>query len=135
MLHRSVIFQGNGAKLIHYSRDDVAGPKLSKFKIVDIPEGRGPEFEQILNDSIGTLGVLDKTRYLFMTTDNKTRIHLDVVKNGENNFYGMEFEVTMKPGEDLAMGNAIADQLTATFELQPDQLLEGSYFEILNGSS
>lgn len=122
-------------KLVQYSRDNIAGPKLSKFNIVDIPEGKGPSFEQVLNDSVGQLGVLDKTRYLFMTRDNKTRIHLDVVKNNGTDFYGMEFEVMLKEGEDIALGNKIADELTAAFKLQPDQLLEGSYFEILNAGS
>lgn len=70
-----------------------------------------------------------------MTKDNKTRIHLDVVKNNGNDFYGMEFEVMMNPEEDLALGNKIADELTAAFKLKSDQLLEGSYFEILNADS
>lgn len=71
-----------------------------------------------------------------MTLDNKTRIHLDIVKGTDGrDFYGMEFEVMMKPGEDLALGNKIADELIAAFKIEQDQLLEGSYFEILNAKS
>lgn len=87
--------------------------------------------EQMLDESIGTLGVLDKTRHLFMH-EGRTRIHLDVVKNNSANYYGMEFEVMMQPGEDLEKGNQIAEELMKVFELKKDQLLEGSYFEILN---
>lgn len=70
-----------------------------------------------------------------MTKDDKTRIHLDVVKSNGPDFYGMEFEVMMQPEEDIELGNKIAEELTAAFKLQPDQLLEGSYFEILNAAS
>lgn len=63
---------------------------------------------------------------------DRTRIHLDVVKNKGSNFYGLEFEVMMKPGEELETGQKIADDLMKVFNLKNDQLLSGSYFEILN---
>lgn len=87
--------------------------------------------ERMLEESIGTLGVLDKTRHLFMH-EGRTRLHLDVVKTNGADYYGMEFEVMMEPGEDIALGNEIAEQLMKTFQLRKEQLLEGSYFEILN---
>lgn len=62
----------------------------------------------------------------------RTRIHLDVVKNKGSNYYGLEFEVMMKPEEDLEIGQKIADDLMKVFKLTSDQLLSGSYFEILN---
>jgi len=63
---------------------------------------------------------------------DRTRIHLDVVKNKDTNFYGLEFEVMMRPDEDIETGNKITAELIKTFELREDQLMEGSYFEILN---
>lgn len=90
--------------------------------------------ERMLDESIGILGVLDKTRHLFMH-NGRTRIHLDIVKNNSSNYYGMEFEVMMQPGEDIELGNAIAEKLMKVFELKKEQLLEGSYFEILNAKS
>ena len=63
---------------------------------------------------------------------DRTRIHLDVVKNQNANYYGMEFEVMMQPDEDLEVGNKTAEELMKIFELKADQLSEGSYFEILN---
>lgn len=77
------------------------------------------------------LGVLDKTRHLFIY-EGRTRIHIDEVKNNDSVFYGMEFEVMMKPTEDLEFGNNIAEGLMKAFELKKEQLLQGSYFEILN---
>lgn len=122
-------FQGNGAKLVQYSRDDVAGPKLSKFNLIEVSDGA--LMERMLHESCGTLGDLDKTRHLFIH-EGRTRIHLDVVKNKGANYYGMEFEVMLKPSEDLELGNQIAEELMTAFKLRKDQLLEGSYFEILN---
>lgn len=90
--------------------------------------------ERMLDESVGTLGTLDKTRHLFIH-EGRTRIHLDVVKNKGSNYYGMEFEVVLQPGEDLDLGNQIADNLTKVFRLKKEQLLEGSYFEILNANS
>ncbi|CRK91003.1 CLUMA_CG004691, isoform A [Clunio marinus] len=120
------------AMLVQYSRDDVSGPKLSKFNVLNVSDG--PLMEQMLDDSIGTLGVLDKTRHLFIH-NGKTRIHLDVVKNNDSNYYGMEFEVVMNPEENLDVGNKIAEELMDKFQLSKSQLLEGSYFEILSKSS
>jgi hypothetical protein len=38
----------------------------------------------------------------------------------------------MEPGENLEIGQKIAENLMEVFQLKSDQLLEGSYFEILN---
>lgn len=125
------LIKGEAAKLVQYSREDSTGPKLSKFNILDVSDGR--KMEQMLEESIGKLGNLDKTRHLFIH-EGRTRIHLDVVKNKGSNYYGMEFEVVLQPGEDLELGHKIADNLTKIFKLQKEQLLEGSYFEILNSN-
>lgn len=63
---------------------------------------------------------------------SRTRIHLDVVKNKDTNYYGLEFEVMMEPSEDIEAGNEVAAELIKVFELKPEQLMEGSYFELLN---
>lgn len=132
LINSNNLLQGDCAKLVQYSRDDVAGPKLSKFNILEVSDGE--LMERMLHESIGTLGALDKTRHLFMH-EGRTRIHLDVVKNNGSDYYGMEFEVMMKAGEDLELGNQIAEELIKGFELKKEQLLEGSYFEILNAKS
>lgn len=122
-------FQGNISKLVQYSRDDVSGPKLSKFNVLEVSDGQ--LMERMLHESIGTLGVLDKTRHLFLH-EGRTRIHLDVVKTSGAAYHGMEFEVMLEANEELALGIQIADELMKAFKLEKDQLLQGSYFEILN---
>lgn len=42
---------GKAPKLIQYSRDDVDGPKLSKFDILEVPDGA--LLEKMLDNSIG----------------------------------------------------------------------------------
>jgi adenylate cyclase class IV len=132
MCSQAFDLKDNRTQLVQYSRDDVSGPKLSKFNVLEVSDGK--LMEQMLDASVGILGNLDKTRYLFMH-ENRTRIHLDIVKNSGNNYYGMEFEVMMKPHESIELGNEIAEKLMKSFELNKDQLLEGSYFEILNAAN
>lgn len=62
-----------------------------------------------LTDSNGVLGVLAKTRYLYMY-QKRTRVHLDLVKNERTGgvYYGMEFEVMLEPHEDTSVGEEIA---------------------------
>lgn len=129
MIYNLISFQGDKAVLIQYSRDSVAGPKLSEFNLLEVSDG--PLMEKIMEKSIGIMGNLNKTRYLFIH-DQKTRLHFDIVENKGTNYYGMEFEVQMKPEESIENGNKIAEQLMKQFELKPEQLLEGSYFEIMN---
>lgn len=43
--------EGNKAKLVQYDRDNVQGPKLSKFNILEVEDGN--LMEKILNESIG----------------------------------------------------------------------------------
>jgi hypothetical protein len=57
------MFKDDGAKLVQYSRDDVSGPKLSKFNVLEIADGK--LMEKMLDDSVGILGNLDKTRLIW----------------------------------------------------------------------
>jgi len=118
------------AKLVQYDRPNVSGPKLSSFNILEVNDG--PLLEQMLAESIGILGILDKQRHLFMY-EGRTRLHLDVVSdNNKKKHYGMEFEVCLQPDESIETGNKIAEDLLKIFKLTSDQLVEGSYFETLN---
>jgi adenylate cyclase class IV len=57
-----------------------------------------------------------------------TRIHLDQVE-GLGDF--LELEVTLKDGQTEAEGTAIAHDLMARLGVQPQQLLEGAYLDLL----
>lgn len=43
--------EGKSTKLVQYSREDIQGPKLSKFDILEVPDGE--LLEKMLNSSIG----------------------------------------------------------------------------------
>ena len=43
--------EGNKAKLVQYDRDNIQGPKLSKFSILEVEDGS--LMEKILDESIG----------------------------------------------------------------------------------
>lgn len=124
---------GTKAMLVQYARDDIAGPKLSKFNVLDLEISSGELLERMLSESNGILGVLAKTRHLYMY-QKRTRIHLDVVKDERKNrdYFGMEFEVLLEPHEDVSVGEEIAGKLLKEFELSNEQLQTKSYFEILN---
>jgi adenylate cyclase class IV len=119
--------------LVQYSRPDEKGPKLSKFNVLDLDNSSGQLLEKMLNESNGTLGVLVKTRHLFMY-QGRTRIHLDIVKNelDGSDFYGMEYEVCLNENEEPSEGEKVAKFLLNEFQIKDDQLCTKSYFEILN---
>jgi len=112
------------SQLVHYDRPDVAGPKLSKYNKIDVDEPA--VLEKILRQSNGTLGVLAKRRLLFI--HEQTRIHMDDVQDLG---HFMEFEVCLRPEQTLEEGQAIAEQLSQTFNIAPADLMTGSYFDAL----
>ncbi|XP_017090595.2 uncharacterized protein [Drosophila bipectinata] len=112
------------SQLVYYDRPDVAGPKLSTFNKIEVDE---PELlEKILRQSNGVLGVLAKTRHLFL--HGQTRIHLDEVQHLG---HFMEFEVCLKPEQTLEEGQAIAEELSKEFGIKEEDLMAGSYFDAL----
>ncbi|XP_034476906.1 uncharacterized protein LOC117783563 [Drosophila innubila] len=112
------------SQLVHYDRPDVAGPKLSKYNKIEVDEPA--VLEKILRQSNGTLGVLAKRRLLFI--HEQTRIHMDDVQDLG---HFMEFEVCLRPEQTLEQGQAIAEQLSQTFNIAPADLMTGSYFDAL----
>ncbi|XP_023167713.1 uncharacterized protein LOC111597316 [Drosophila hydei] len=113
------------SQLVYYDRPDVAGPKLSKYNKIDVDEPS--VLEKMLGQSNGALGVLAKRRLLFL--HEQTRIHMDDVQDLG---HFMEFEVCLRPEQTLQQGQAIAEQLSRTFDIAADDLMTGSYFDALN---
>ena len=70
-----------------------------------------------------------KQRELFFI--GRTRIHLDKVE-----MLGtfLELEVVLNESETSATGMVIADDLMAHFQIQPEQLISNSYFDLLSGN-
>ncbi|KYM97948.1 PREDICTED: uncharacterized protein LOC108777862 [Cyphomyrmex costatus] len=123
-------FKDGTAELILYKRPDVSGPKLSTYDKVllnsDIVESIG----HILTQSNGVLGVVKKTRLLFIV--GQTRVHIDKV-DGLGNF--IELEVVLKEDQDIITGQKIADDLMQALFIKKDDLIAEAYIDLLNSKT
>ncbi|AKS41849.1 Putative adenylyl cyclase CyaB [Wenzhouxiangella marina] len=116
---------GNGrGELIAYRRADQAGPKTSRYSISPTDDPAG--LRTTLSESLGILGRVRKRRLLLMA--GRTRIHLDEVE-GLGSF--MELEVVLAPGESEAEGVREADELMQALGIEPADLIEGAYLDLL----
>lgn len=69
-------FSPEDGQLIFYDRTDASGPKQSFYNISETKEPG--KLKTVLENALGTVGVVAKTRYLYMV--GQTRVHLDEVK-------------------------------------------------------
>jgi adenylate cyclase, class 2 len=120
---------GEGARLVAYFRPDDAGPKGSDYVLVPILDPEG--LKRALTATLGVRAVVDKRREIYLA-DN-VRIHLDEV-TGLGAF--LEFEALLGPtgqGSDLNddTGHAQLAELRRRFDLRDDDLLTGSYGEMI----
>ena len=116
------------AQLVYYERPDQDGPKRSDYFIFNTND---PEnLKTALRLALGVRGVVKKTRYLYMV--GQTRIHLDNV-DGLGQF--MELEVVLRDGQSDAAGQAIADDLMKQLGIEPSDLIEGAYMDLLENLS
>jgi predicted adenylyl cyclase CyaB len=111
-------------QLIFYQRLDLAGPKLSNYLIYDTADPEG--LKQVISQASGVRGTVRKRRWLYWF--GSTRIHLDLVE-GLGAF--MELEVVLQPGESREVGMAAAAELMDLLAIDPDDLIEGAYIDLL----
>lgn len=111
-------------QLIYYERADAAGPKVSHYQLTptDDPEG----LEQLLGAALGVLGTVHKTRLVYLV--GQTRIHLDEVQ-GLGHY--LELEVVLRPGQPPEQGEAEARRLMTELEVEPQDLVQGAYFDLV----
>ena len=115
----------NGAsELIYYFREDGARARESKYLV--IPVENGPAAREMLGAVHGEIGVVRKTRWLFMA--GQTRIHLDRVE-GLGDF--LELEVVMREGQSNEEGESIARELMGRLGIGQEQLLDRAYLDYL----
>jgi predicted adenylyl cyclase CyaB len=119
------VFSDGTGELIHYHRPDATGPKLSDYVLVPVADP--DSLREALTRACGLVGRVRKHRILVLV--GPTRIHLDQVE-GLGDF--LELEVTLKPGQTEAEGTVIAHDLMARLGVQPQQLLEGAYLDLLH---
>jgi predicted adenylyl cyclase CyaB len=115
---------GQEAQLIWYLRPLDLQPKASDYSIVAVPQ---PELLRgILQAAMGIAKVVRKRREIFSCRN--VRIHLDDV-DGLGQF--LEFEAVLSAETDDSTGRRQLEQLMAEFGVRPEDLLAGSYADML----
>jgi predicted adenylyl cyclase CyaB len=119
-------FSSQEGELIFYRRTDQEGPKESFY--VRTPTASPDSLREALTLAYGEVGRVRKRRTLFMV--GRTRIHLDEVE-GLGDF--LELEVVLRDGEPLEVGVREAEGLMARLQVQPSQLIDRAYVDLLAG--
>lgn len=117
-------FSAEEGELIFYRRTDQPGPKQSFY--VRTPTASPDSLREALTLAYGVTGRVRKRRTLFMA--GRTRIHLDEVE-GLGNF--LELEVVLREDEPLDIGVREAEDLMARLQVQPSQLIDRAYVDLL----
>jgi adenylate cyclase class IV len=116
----------DAGELIFYRREDLAGPKESFYVLS--PTSAPASLREALALAYGIEGRVVKVRTLFLV--GRTRVHLDRVESlGEF----LELEVVLTEGEPPEGGMREARELLARLGVEPSQLIEGAYLDLLPG--
>jgi predicted adenylyl cyclase CyaB len=117
-------FSPTAGELIFYRRPDQTGPKESFYVIAatSAPDA----MRAALALAYGQCGRVRKQRTVYMV--GRTRIHLDEV---EHLGHFLELEVVLEEDETTAAGVAIAHGLMQRLDVDPQQLIEGAYVDLL----
>jgi len=118
------IFNPASAQLIYYNRPDTAGPKRSEYFITPSSDPEG--LKNVLARAYGIRGLVKKTRSLYLI--GQTRLHLDEVE-GLGHF--LELEVVLRPEQNDAEGQSIAEELLQKLGVQSSDLLAEAYMDLL----
>ncbi len=110
-------------QLISYDREDRVDAKESNYQLVEI---RDPARVRQLKSQMGTRAVVAKRREVFLYRN--VRIHLDEVTD-----LGMflEFEAVLSRDVHAADGRAQVALLQHEFGITEDDLVDGSYVDLL----
>jgi predicted adenylyl cyclase CyaB len=113
------------AELIFYTRPDSVAAKHSNYEITPVAD---PEsLRGVLSRGLGVMQTVVKTRLLYLV--GQTRVHLDSV-DGLGNF--LELEVVLRPGQDVAQGEAIAADLMGRLGIRDEDLCSTAYADMLS---
>jgi predicted adenylyl cyclase CyaB len=118
------VFSNEEGELIFYQRADQQGPKESFY--VRSPTSSPATLREALTRAYGQAGRVEKHRTLFMV--GRTRVHLDQVKHLG---HFLELEVVLQEGESPEVGVQEAHNLMARLGVEPSQLIEGAYVDLL----
>ena len=117
-------FSNDAGELIFYQRANQTGPKESFF--LRSPTTSPGILRESLSLAYGQIGRIRKYRTLFLV--GRTRVHLDRVE-GLGHF--LELEVMLVDDEPAEQGIREASDLMAHLGIQPGQLVEGAYLDLM----
>ncbi len=117
-------FSKEEGELIFYRRADQQGPKESFY--LRSPTSAPETLRESLSLAYGQTGRVQKHRTLFLV--GRTRVHLDRVA-GLGHF--LELEVMLEEHEPSEAGVREARALMARLGVEPSQLVEGAYVDLL----
>lgn len=117
-------FSKERGELIFYRRANQKGPKESFY--LRSPTSAPEVLRESLSLAYGQVGRVQKHRTLFLV--GRTRIHLDRVA-GLGHF--LELEVVLEDHESSEIGVREAHVLMARLGVEPSQLIEGAYVDLL----
>ena len=120
-------FANGTGELIFYRRSDEHGPKESFY--VRTPTAAPDSLRETLSLAYGVVGRVRKHRTLFIA--GRTRIHLDVV---ENLGHFLELEVVLRENEPTDAGVREAHELMQRLGVEPSQLIDRAYVDLLAAS-
>lgn len=111
------------ARLIFYLREDVPGTKESQVHLVEVRDGAS--LHRLLREALGVRTVVRKRRRIYR--HGHVQIHLDRVE-GLGTF--VEFERSVTAGQEEG-GRTDVEALQAALGIRPDDLVAGSYSDLL----
>jgi predicted adenylyl cyclase CyaB len=111
-------------ELIRYQRTDAAEVRTSEYLLARTIDPQA--LREILTATLGTAGVVKKTRLLYMV--GQTRVHIDRVE-GLGDF--LELEVVMRPEQSEQEGKHIAEGLLSELGISKSELLAAAYVDML----
>jgi predicted adenylyl cyclase CyaB len=117
-------FSNDSGELIFYQRLNQAGPKESFY--IRSPTSAPESLRESLSMAYGQIGRIRKYRTLYLV--GRTRVHLDRVE-GLGHF--LELEVVLVDDESPEQGIREASDLMDKLGIQPEQLIEGAYIDLL----
>lgn len=118
-------FSREEGELIFYRRANRQGPKESFY--LRSPTSAPETLRDSLSLAYGQAGRVQKHRTLFLV--GRTRVHLDKVE-GLGHF--LELEVVLEEGEPAEAGIREAHELMTKLGIEPSQLIEGAYVDLLD---
>lgn len=110
----------SGAVLIHYIRDDVAGPRECHYDLYPVEDPEG--LKAMLTNALGISVVVVKRRQTFVLGD--VRIHLDKVQ-GLGGF--VELHGTVEESKELPLAADEVQGVQQTLQIDPASLVKESY--------